>query len=166
VWKFYLHRTGPCPGACGACFTLGRPEARGFHGVLARGACFLLGPPGPTWIGVCPAHGACFTLGQHEFSWVGPLQAVRAIIHDNSTVTCKSPVTSAQFEINFHCPCQLCKEWPRNTSVSKMEPKESWWSDASATWNFSLVVKFSKTEIWIRHDSLPYTDEPNPNWFT
>ena len=82
------------------------------------------------------------------------------------TVTCKSPVTSAQFEINFHRACQLCKEWPRNTSVSKMEPKESWWSDASATRNFSLVVKFSKTEIWIRHDSLPYIDEPNPNWFT
>jgi len=57
---------------------------------------------------------------------------------------CKSPVTSAQFEINFHRPCQLCKEWPRNTSAPRMEPKESWWSDASATRNFSLVVRLAR----------------------
>ena len=44
VWKFYLHRTGPCPGA--------------------RGACFPLSLPGPIWVGVCP-------VTERASRWVG-----------------------------------------------------------------------------------------------
>jgi len=39
-----------------------------------------------------------------------------------------SPLTPAQFEMNFHHPhemCRLYKEWPRNMSVPRIEPKES-----------------------------------------
>jgi len=68
VWKFYLHRTGPCPGARGA---------RGSRGLFpAESAWSHLGRR-------LPRHGACFTLGRHGFRWVGPLWAVGAVIHDS-----------------------------------------------------------------------------------